>query len=726
MPLPAPILDDRSYQQLRDELVRRIPVYTPEWTDHNASDPGVTLIELFAFLGENLLFRFNQIPEATKLEFLRLLQIPLRPAATARALVALTNVDPAGASVLVPIGSEAKAGGVPFETTVEVVAHPLEVVALARTKASPPETPEAQDFAAAVLDALGLGPDDVMYYRNEEVPDDPAKPGVPIVDFKDAVDGAIWIAVLKTKTTDPKALKGALVNVGFVPDERIAGMAEIDPCPGAGVTATTDEVVWEVSLGKPDDPTLKDADTPRYKPITVEADTTHGLAQQGIVRLRLPADVTELGLWPATKPDLLGTGDFPPELDNTEKAANLLFWLRATRRRADARRFGRVSWIGLNATEVVQSRVARLEFLGTGTAQSDQTYPLAHSPVIKGSLVVEVEGPGGWTRWTEVEDFVASAEDDAHYVVDLEAGTVRFGNGINGRAPQIGERIRATEYRYGGGIAGNVAAKAINKLDRFATVKLANPLPARGGAPKEDLKAALDRVPAELRRRDRAVTRGDFEELALAVAGVGRAECLPRFYPPSHQMDKAGVVSVVVWPREDPKSPDAPMPDRTLLREVCAYLDARRLVTTELYVIPPTYRRVAVAVGLVVKPGYGVEAVRRWVELVIRQYLAPLPPYGPEGRGWPLGRRVHGPELEAAALQVEGVQYLHEDGVRVAGWSESEQRWVPGTVNLEPWEVAQLAEITVVEGQPLAPGETLGPLPLPKVAVPVPIIREEC
>ena len=67
MPLPTPILDNRSWQELRDDLVRRIPVYNPEWTDHNASDPGITLIELFAFLGENLLFRFNQIPEATRL-----------------------------------------------------------------------------------------------------------------------------------------------------------------------------------------------------------------------------------------------------------------------------------------------------------------------------------------------------------------------------------------------------------------------------------------------------------------------------------------------------------------------------------------------------------------------------------------------------------------------------------------------------------------------------------
>ncbi len=69
MALRTPILDDRSYAQLRDELVARIPVYVPEWTDHHPSDPGVTLLELFAFLGENLLFRFNQIPDATRLAF---------------------------------------------------------------------------------------------------------------------------------------------------------------------------------------------------------------------------------------------------------------------------------------------------------------------------------------------------------------------------------------------------------------------------------------------------------------------------------------------------------------------------------------------------------------------------------------------------------------------------------------------------------------------------------
>src|SRR2546423_9623262 len=112
MPLPVPILDDRSYQQLRDELVRRIPAYTPEWTDHNASAPGIPLIGLFAFLGENLLFRFNQIPESTQLAFLRLLQIPLRPASPARSLLAMTTEEPAGA--LVPVAPAGKEGAHPF------------------------------------------------------------------------------------------------------------------------------------------------------------------------------------------------------------------------------------------------------------------------------------------------------------------------------------------------------------------------------------------------------------------------------------------------------------------------------------------------------------------------------------------------------------------------------------------------------------------------------------
>src|SRR5213083_2356519 len=141
MPLPSPILDDRSFSQLFDELRRRIPVYTPEWTDHNASDPGITLLELFAHLGEALLYRFNQIPETTKLAFLRLLHIPLRAAVPARAMVTLTTKVPDGVLVRVPPGNdpvEARAGSISFELQTEVHVLPVSSLALAKIGAAPP------------------------------------------------------------------------------------------------------------------------------------------------------------------------------------------------------------------------------------------------------------------------------------------------------------------------------------------------------------------------------------------------------------------------------------------------------------------------------------------------------------------------------------------------------------------------------------------------------------
>src|SRR5215203_595175 len=91
MPLKIPILDDRKYQDLLDEALARVPVHNPEWTNFNKSDPGVTLIEVFAFLTESLLYRANQIPERNRLKFLSLLGVPLQSASPAHGIVTFTN-----------------------------------------------------------------------------------------------------------------------------------------------------------------------------------------------------------------------------------------------------------------------------------------------------------------------------------------------------------------------------------------------------------------------------------------------------------------------------------------------------------------------------------------------------------------------------------------------------------------------------------------------------------
>jgi len=744
LPLPSPILDDRSYQQLRDELIRRIPVYAPEWTDHNASDPGITLIELFAFLGENLLYRFNQIPDATKLAFLRLLQIPLRPATPARAMVTLTSNDSSGAAVLVPVGTQMMAGSLPFDSLTEVSAWPLEITTIGKIISLPPDSPDEKEFAQASIDARGgiKQGEQAAYYKNQTVPGDPSAPDAAAVDFGSAagpvdfqksVDGAIWIAVRRIGITNVNRLGSALLSIGFVPDPVVPSIDQISQCPGTAPKDNGAEMIWEASTG-----VLDSNQQPTYTTIKVMGDTTLGLTNQGVVQLQLPDDITALGVFIPPDSDLQGTGSFPPQIEDTQLAQNVIFWLRGSRR-DPARPLGKLIFVGINATEVVQMVKAPTEFIGTGNANASQTYKLIHRPVIAGTTRIQVEETSGWTDWEAVDGFEDSQEGSRHYVLDPEAGSITFGNGIRGRAPQIGERIRAVEYRYGGGAEGNVGAKAISQISGVPSVKCSNPLPAVGGAPGETIADGLERVPGEFRRHDRAVTSSDFQELALATPGaaVGRADCMPLFDPTTKDQNAAGVVSVVVWPREDLRNPNAPLPDRTLLSNVCQWLDARRLITTELYVIPPTYKKIAVAVGLQAKPGYGIEAVRRWVELVVRQYLAPLPPYGPDGGGWPLGRTVYGPELEAAALQVEGVQYI--ECLRLAAWDDGAGKWteaagVPDadgcppreSISLQLWEVPEVAEITVVQGPAMKPGDALGAVTPPLVPIPIPTIVDEC
>ncbi|QNM98651.1 putative baseplate assembly protein [Chitinimonas koreensis] len=733
MPLIAPILDDRSFEQLRTELVGRIPVFNPEWTDYNRSDPAITLLELFAYLGEGLQFRFNQIPEATRLAYLKLLDVPLYPARPARALLRCETRHPGG--VMLYAGDQARAGKVRFTLDGEAQLWPLDCVTVARKPTAAPaeaSEPELHASVQAAIDAIGAAYPDAgsaRPYRTALLESDGTSPAL---DFSDAVDGSLWIAVLKAPdiALTPAAGQRIKLNLGFSPAAVTPTLDQLAPCPGAAAQRGP-ALEWRATSAQVVD------GKPRYLPLRVAGDTTAGFGEEGVVRLELPAELASLGL-PAAPDGLEGAGDFPPPLDDA-RAGQVWFWLRAWR--ADQSRIGPVRLVCLNAVQCSQSVVAPPELLGGGSGQPGQVFALSQRPVLRDAawpVQLEVEEGGVWTRWSAVDDFDASSARDRHFSVDAEAGTVRFGP----RYPQIGERVRVLAYRYGGGTAGNLPAGAIAKfgdllagLAPLAPMKrpgevearCGNPLEASGGVDAESIEAALARIPGELRRHDRAVTRDDFAELALQTPGVelGRAECLPLFHAPDRASPRAGTVSVVVWPARDPQHPNAPLPDAYQLKRVCQWLDTRRLVTTELFVIPPTYRQLAISLSIKVRDGYGLDAVRDWVALLLRRYLAPLPPYGPDGRGWPLGRRVLDRELGGVAMQVEGVEYVGE--LRLAGRADDGSWQEAAAVTLTGWEVPEVAAIAIVdEGSTLpAPGQLVPP-PAGGPAVPVPVLREEC
>src|SRR5579872_115990 len=94
MPLITPRLDDRRFQDIVDEAKSRIPIYCPEWTDHNVSDPGVALIELFAWMTDLLIYRVNQVPDRMYVKFLELLGRHLDPASPATVPVTFYFTQP--------------------------------------------------------------------------------------------------------------------------------------------------------------------------------------------------------------------------------------------------------------------------------------------------------------------------------------------------------------------------------------------------------------------------------------------------------------------------------------------------------------------------------------------------------------------------------------------------------------------------------------------------------
>ena len=102
--IPSPNLDDRKFQDIVDEAIRLIPQYCPEWTNFNASDPGITLIELFAWMMEMAIYRLNRVPEKNYLAFLELMGVSLQPPQPARALLTFKLSEKTD-SLVVPKGS---------------------------------------------------------------------------------------------------------------------------------------------------------------------------------------------------------------------------------------------------------------------------------------------------------------------------------------------------------------------------------------------------------------------------------------------------------------------------------------------------------------------------------------------------------------------------------------------------------------------------------------------
>jgi predicted phage baseplate assembly protein len=266
------------------------------------------------------------------------------------------------------------------------------------------------------------------------------------------------------------------------------------------------------------------------------------------------------------------------------------------------------------------------------------------------------------------------------FLLDPEAGELRFGDGAHGGRP-IGE-MRGN-YDVSVGAPGNVGPDTINRAATLpAGIAVTNPIRTWGGADAETVLEGEKQITRYLQHRDRLVTARDFETIALRAPGadIGRVEVIAAYNPAliaNEPGDAAGAVTLMVIPRSDPDHPDAPEPDRLFLEALCRHLEPRRLLTTEVFLRSPDYKDVWISVGIDVVPGFEIAVVREAVRTALARRLSPLPAdpeagveeaeallttpqYVTEKKGWPLRKPVDALELMAVASRVPGVRLVKQ------------------------------------------------------------------
>ncbi|MBZ0316571.1 MAG: putative baseplate assembly protein, partial [Anaerolineae bacterium] len=558
MPFIPPALDDRSYQDLVDELIARIPAHTPDWTNPRDGDPGRTLIELFAWLADTLLYRANLIPERQRLAFLRLLGIPLRPAIPARGVVSVQydSDTTTSATSIRPLATLTKP--VHFETLQELTVLPITAEVYYKRGLTDDEEQDLREVITGLRSIYGLS-QARPYVTATAFPGGAMEPnGFEIVS--QTVDRSLWLALLAPKKELVGAVKEALganptggqqlLNIGIVPTIRLPDSFE-DIGKRGGIAHT-----WEITgvdtLGRPD-----------YFTLDVIEDNTDKLTKRGVIRLALPA--AEFIAAPSNdvrRNFQAGVGDQPPRLDAADKADRLVAWvrLRPTRVRPNEQVPSlSLSWIGINAVEIDQRQTISGRVVGQSDGASGQVMSLRAGSVDPNSLEIEVEEVNqGYVKWQAVPDLALAGRDDAVFRLDPEAVTITFGDGLRGRVPVTGARVRVAFMRAGGGIEGNLPPGSLTEITAQATLpnvavpklKVQQMAPTDGGEMAETIAQAELRIPAIFRHRDRAITVEDYRQLAADTPGVrlGRVEVLPKFRPQQRRPNVPGVVSVMVLP----------------------------------------------------------------------------------------------------------------------------------------------------------------------------------
>src|SRR5579863_6625694 len=444
MPLDTyiPVIDNRQYDDIVAEARTRIERYTPEWTDVNDNEPGMTMVQLLAWMTELLIYRLGQVPELNYLKFLELIGIELNPAQPASAEISFPVVPAISAPyVIVPLHTQVSAQS-PGSTTPVVF-----------------ETERALYALTAPLTAVLVF--DGYVFADNTKPNSLLQPGYQPFGSIAPVGSALMLGFQYAGPFPQVELNLALFTSSTQPSVAMmtCGLPDTQAFPSA-------QLVWEYWSGS------------EWDPLTLLKDETIALQRTGHIYLKTPI------------PGLMQPGTFGI-------VATPRYWVRARIASGSYEQPPRILTIRTNTVTATQAQTVTAEVLGGSDGSPNQTFTLVNTPVLAGTLQLQVNETGAvFEDWTLVTDFFSSDANAQVYVLDRSTGQIRFGDGVNGAIPlgnvdNATANIVAQTYRYGGGLAGNVPAGSLTSMQTSVTgideSNVTNLFPASGGSDEETL-----------------------------------------------------------------------------------------------------------------------------------------------------------------------------------------------------------------------------------------------
>ncbi len=729
MPIPVPNLDDRRFDDLVEEAKRRLSSHLPELTQLAPGDPVHSIIDLFAFYTETILYRANLIPERQRRVMLNLLQIPLRPAKPSRGVVC---IDTGSRSVQLPTllraGTQLSGKNQHVTTLGELQPTPLSLSVAVK-----------QALSEEQLGAMGLSSADLKAQFGLRASDTPQafqprhfELGKDTLSLQSSIDGYFYLAMLAPKPIVSRIdelrenLAGITLNVAIAPAD------DIEEDEISSLKRRT--LLWELMSENEENESLP-------IPLEVIEDSSIGGRQCGTVRLRLPNNVALLTALTLNNNDPMyaGFGDSPPELPAAIATQRIAFWLRLSCPDEPKLSLG---YLGVNGIDITGQGIARDVMLGIGTGRPEQSLSLGYNDIDADSLQLDVEEEGHWVPWQRQDFLIGFNQNDRVFQLDASAGVISFGDGLDGgMRPPAGKKIRAAQFLFGGGNASNLRAGEIKELQNVSErLSVRHEWPCSGGRNAETLAQAERRLPQYLSHRNRAITKTDFQWLVLnnpvnPVARVDVAEgLLPGNRLESLRENVPGVVSVFVLPPQQPPTSRAtlratPRPSRGLLKDIFQYLLDRVAIGTELYVLSPEFIPLAIGISIDVLDKETEQETVQAVQNAIVSFLWPLAPGGIHAEGWPMGGNVKTSELITQAARVAGVRSVNK--VRLFTPKTKNKQWrtlgLNEELSLTRYQLPELLGVSV------SIGNTEPPLPgglevnsTDSRTVPAPVIPEVC